>query len=108
LRVDFAREVVGGDQPGPGSIGLSAGAATHILKPVRRAVEARSRTEYDLSSADVPPSFLLDAGDSIAVADASDAPVPPPVAVPSVKLSTLGLASALASLLPSCRNATAP
>jgi hypothetical protein len=110
LRVDIARQVASSDDAHSSGIKLSAGAASRILKPARRAVESGGKTEYDVSSTYLPPSFLLEAGDSIAVADASDAPAhaPPQTDASSVKLSTLGLAPALASLLPSCGATAAP
>jgi hypothetical protein len=110
LRVDVARQVASGDDARSASIKLSVGAATRILKPARRAVESGGKAEYDVSSADVPPSFLLEAGDTIAVADAPAAPAQASAqsSGPSVNLSTLGLAPALATLLPSCGVAATP
>ena len=108
LRIDFARQVASGDKPG--SVTLSTGAATRTLNPARRTAEAGSKTEYEVSTAYVAPSFLLDAGEAIAVADDADAAAqgaPQPGELP-VKLSTLGLAPALATLLPSCGVAPTP
>jgi hypothetical protein len=115
LRLVLAREVAPGDAVA--GIRIVAGAEPRILKPARRTTLSSSKSEYDVGSIEVPAEFLLGAGEAIAlsfVADpqaaasgpASTGPTASAAAAkpsdPEVTLSTVGLAAALAKLVPTC------
>ena len=102
LRVDFARESVPGEKAG--AVSLSAGGMTQFLKPGWRTASLSNKTNYDVSTAYVPRSFFSDAGDSIEISAATEtaAVLPPKKDDAAIKLSTAGLAAALAKFLPGC------
>jgi hypothetical protein len=115
LRVDVALEHPMGDTMAAQGLRLTAGGAERTLLPRRHMTLGRSKTEYEISTADVPPGFFTAAGASIrlsALAPGSSS-VPPAKAIDksgdlaksadfTVTLSTAGLAPALAKLLPLC------
>src|SRR6185437_5197712 len=65
LRVAGALEHAAGDTVAEHGIRLVAGSAEHMLMPRRHMTFGRNKTEYDVSSADVPPAFFAAAGDTI-------------------------------------------
>lgn len=100
LRVDFAREAGPGDDA---TLTLAAGNASRILKPRRRSAVSNSKMEFTLASTAVPPEFFLKAGGAISISPTSDQPAEAAAASEhAIRLSTAGLDSALAKLLPSC------
>jgi hypothetical protein len=118
LRIDVAFEHPVGDTVAQNGLRLAAGGAERVLAPRRHLTLGRNKTEYDISTADVPPAFFADAGASITVSSAPAAASEPSVANTdkvaersgdfTVTMSTAGLAPALAKLLPLCgMNATA-
>jgi hypothetical protein len=102
LRVDVALERVPGDADEAAGVRLVAGGIARVLTPNRRMMLGGSRTEYEVMSADIRPAFFLDAGGSINVSAA----VRPSASVAT--LSTAGLRSALAKLLPLCGMSARP
>jgi len=104
LRIDVAIERVSGDAIGATGFRLVVGGASRTLTPRRRMIFGASKTEYDVSSVDVPPSFFLSAGSSINVTVATSASSQTSFrpADFAANLSTSGLMPALAKLLPLC------
>ncbi|HUI96354.1 MAG TPA: hypothetical protein VLX44_11415, partial [Xanthobacteraceae bacterium] len=115
LRLVLAREVAPGDAAA--GIRIVAGAEPRLLKPARRTTLSSSKSEYDVGSIEVSAEFLLGAGEAIALslvadpqatasdpastgATASTAAAKP--SDPELTLSTVGLATALAKLVPTC------
>ena len=73
LRINVAIERVSGDAIGATGFRLVVGGTSRTLTPRRRMTFGASKTEYDVSSVDVPPSFFLSAGGSINVTVATSA-----------------------------------
>jgi len=112
LRLDVAIEHTANDSMAEHGMRLVAGSGERTLLPRRHMTLGRSKIEYEISGADVPPAFLAAAGPSIrllAVAPGSSARSAKAVDKTidksgdfTVTLSTAGLAPALARLLPLC------
>ncbi|HEY1544886.1 MAG TPA: hypothetical protein VGG01_21015 [Xanthobacteraceae bacterium] len=120
LRVDIAIEHASADAASENGIRLVAGGAARTLVPRRHITFGSSKIEYEISSADVSPTFFAAAGDAIAVStvvpgsselvaksvdkfnDKAADKVADKAAGFTVTLSTAGLMPALAKLLPLC------
>jgi hypothetical protein len=104
VRIDVAIEHVSGDAIAASGFRLVVGGTSRTLTPRRRMTFGASRTEYEVSSVDVQPSFFLSAGGSINVAVATSAASEPSFRSTdfAASLSTSGLMPALAKLLPLC------
>jgi len=99
LRLELTRVRASGEEIDAAPLFVSAGASMQNLYPARRA--SLTTSAYDVTTAQVSPSFLLDAGDAIAITAASGTSEAK-TADPAIKLSTAGLAPALGKLLPLC------
>jgi hypothetical protein len=104
LRIDVAIEHVTGDAVGANGFRLVVGGTARTLTPRRRMTYGSSRTEYEVGSLDVQPSFFLTAGSSIDVAATTSISSEPTLRPTNfaATLSTSGLMPALAKLLPLC------
>jgi hypothetical protein len=124
LRVDVALEHATNDKVPENGIRLVAGGAVRTLQPRRHMTLGRNKTEYEISSTEVPPAFFTAAGDTIGIAIAAPGSSGPSAKATDkatdkitdkttsktadmagesvVRLSTAGLLPALAKLLPMC------
>jgi hypothetical protein len=115
LRVDVALEHATSETTAENGVRLVAGGAERVLLPRRHMTLSRSKTEYEISTADVQPAFFAAAGESIRVSAVPGSPQPSAKAQEkaqdkagdragdfAVTLSTAGLTPALAKLLPLC------
>jgi hypothetical protein len=124
LRVAVALEHAAGDTAAESGIRLVAGGDERVLMPRRKMTFGRSKTEYEISSAEVPPAFFAAAGGTISISMSLPGSLGPSAKAIdkaidkaadkitnkttakagdfAVRVSTAGLMPALAKLLPLC------
>jgi hypothetical protein len=103
LRVDVAREHSPVDVAASAATAIVIGGTSRALQPGRRAALSNSKTEFDISTANVAPAFFLAASDSVAISTAPEGPnAPAKPGEPALKLSTAGFAPVLGKLLSLC------